>query len=168
MFAPRTRFTSRPHFFGLTLALAAQLFSACDNDSHPSDAGSSPSCADGPPTVIADLDTQSPAQLTGRQLLNRALGVHRVVLNRPTPLNLIHITPESLGVNGTIEIAHAGGAFRHIESIFQPCTTDSCATIGVICVNRIELDVIVRVRSDDGAFAEDWNALPSIQPILMR
>jgi hypothetical protein len=163
----------RAHRFLPALLLAPMLVIACVDDgldqessttSHNSNASGTSSEAPGmdtcvrEPTTFADLDAITPAGISGRAVLDRAVGTHRVLLTTDGPRSAITVAPESAQSLGTIEIAYTNQGTRHVVSKYVPCASSICLDIGVACIDTIEVDVEVAIRSDDGALNEKWPA----------
>lgn len=102
-------------------------------------------------TPLASLDEPSPAGFSGNDMLR--------LVERPFSAPLLwHSTVEDWGYSLTIapkadggeslevEIGHAGGAARYLD-------------VGSACPIRVELDVIVRLRTESGAFDEEVEAI---------
>lgn len=117
---------------------------------------SGPGCRD-QPTSIATLDEATPAGVTGRELLARALGEHPMTVAAPEEVaHQVEVTPQSVGATGAIDIRHAGGELRHVKSEEVPCTARECPSIAVYCIDRLELDVSVALSTSDGAFSDNF------------
>ena len=57
----------------------------------------------------------------------------------------------------TVTISYDGGEIRQIES--QPAEGENQNEIGFECLHRMEIDVSVGFSTEDGAFAETWQAV---------
>lgn len=67
------------------------------------------------------------------------------------------LSPSAHDNPGEIEVAYADGAVRFVKSEFVDCTPGvACSDIGVTCVDTIEVDLKLSMRSDNGVFAESW------------
>lgn len=119
-----------------------------------------PHCVD-QATVQPSLDSSPSPGINGHLILKRALGTHAVTI-RSQPKNEVSVvehTPNSDGVAAQLEVIYDGGEFRHLHSKLIDCTPGgSCAGVLVVCVDTLQVDVKLRLRSNDGAFAEEWPA----------
>ena len=109
-------------------------------------------------TSFSDLDAVTPAGVSGRDVLARALGIHPVILKVDSPRAFLTVLPDSAQGNGEIEITYADQGVRHLHQEVVECTASSCNDLGVICLDGVEVDVDVQVRSADGALQERWPA----------
>jgi hypothetical protein len=60
---------------------------------------------------------------------------------------------------GHLAIATCPTKARYITSspVYPPCNDEgACPDIGIVCNDRVEVDVNIELSSDDGAFLENW------------
>lgn len=118
-----------------------------------------PYCAE-EPKEIADLKTPvAPSGMTGEQFLARVVGSYPLVFkahDRGGDPQRVAFEPKSAGVKGSMVISYKGGKFRYVKSTEVPCEGAGCPDIGLMCENRFEAEVMVELRSEDGAFQERW------------
>jgi hypothetical protein len=107
---------------------------------------SGPSCED-TPTVVG-LDDLSPLEFSPQALVDLAVGV--------SDESFVWVRDDSVtGV--TVSIAHVGGEARFVESVaVYPDGDEPQPGIGIICDDRVELDVSVQFTTEDGAFDETF------------
>lgn len=128
------------------------LLPACDETGR--DAG--PYCTENK-TLIANLDAPLPDGSTARSALGSALGLHALRFEHEAHQNAVTtFSPNSNGVKGSVELRYNAGAIYYVDA--KPKKVSSGLALDQSCPNRVEIDVNVAFKSDDGAFAENWNA----------
>lgn len=106
-------------------------------------------CTDSP-TTLAGLDAALPQGGTVRELLRPSLGSHAFVIQRPkNEAKVATYEPNSHGVKGTLELSYSGGKVEYMESSAPKLPKDS-----QMCNDAVRVEVIGRLQSEDGAFAE--------------
>lgn len=79
------------------------------------------------------------------------------------PVARQQITPSANGIQGEVKVAYTNGAVRFVKSEFVDCTPGvACAELGVTCIDEIEIDMDVTMRSDNGVFAESLTGVLAI------
>lgn len=108
-------------------------------------------------TRITGLDAPLPDGSVARTAMGSALGLHALRFEHqevPNPVSTFR--PNSNGVQGSVELSYSNGAIYYVES--NPVKTPKGLMVDQHCPNRVEVDVAVAFKSDDGAFSEAWNA----------
>lgn len=136
------------------LLAAAPLFAliACDEASKLQE----PQCIESK-TQVASLDTLLPDGRLARNAIGSALGKHALRFEHqahPNPVSTFR--PNSNGIQGSVELIYNAGGIYYVDSK-APAIPEGLAT-DLGCPNRVEVEVAVAFKSDDGAFAEAWNA----------
>lgn len=77
--------------------------------------------------------------------------------NKSAAFVIQSIQPSANNEKGEIEVSYTEGPVRFIKNEYVGCDPNvACADIAVICVDSIEIDLQVSMRSDNGVFAESW------------
>lgn len=146
-----------PRFFLLaTATLFAMGASACRFGGSSNKQGDSPyeGCIENK-VAFSELDASLPDGRTARAVFAKALGNHPVSFEelKDSP-GTASFTPNSDGVHGSLELRHNSGKVYVVESKEDP---NFSGLFPPDCKNRIDLEVQVLLKSDDGAFAESWD-----------
>jgi hypothetical protein len=160
-------FGSRFRFHRSSPTIASLLFLVVAGACNETESSTTPENTDSPqeagprcvpePTQLVNLDATVSGGINGRMILERAQGLHAFTFALDTPRENVSVAPESLGVAGSMEISYQAGSVRHIASRREGCVPgQSCQEIVVTCTDTLEVDVMIRFRSDDGAFNENW------------
>ncbi len=123
------------------------LLAGCSRGADPDPVGELPYCEEeGTPL---GLEEASPLGFSGADLLSLAVGAHATTFDwaregvDDTPLTLV--------------LTSRDGA-RYIESTaVYPRGGGEQPAIGVVCENRLEVEVAVQLETGDGAFDESWD-----------
>lgn len=109
---------------------------------------------------LAGLDAPVPDGPTVRELVGKSLGTRGFTLQGPPNQKpLTTYTPNSDGVKGTLDLAYVSGKVRYIQATRPEIPKG--LQLDVYCPNRLEVDVTMKLRSEDGAFAEQVPAIIS-------
>ena len=143
------------------------LWSGCDTDSETNtetgtnaddtNLGSGPRC-EPIPTPLASLEAVTDTGLSGAQLLTRVQGQHSFQWQRDNTPSFIPYTlvPDTQLLDLSLDVRYEGGAIRHIRSQYVPCTSMICPDIAVYCVDSIELDTTLYLKSADSTINTAW------------
>ncbi len=104
--------------------------------------------------TIVGLDDATPVDLTGQELLDSAVGAYAGAMQwmQEGPVQF-EGDPGPTGLE--IEIAYQGGEARSIEGVLlTPCMHDGPCP----CPDSLEVDVQLRIDSEDGVFDEVFDA----------
>lgn len=141
-----------PLFLGLT---------SCDAVSPSSNHGDEEYACIETENELSGLDAPLPDGRSVRDLVGATLGTHRFVFTTPdTQKKVTTYTPQSNGVKGEMEIRFDVGKVRYIEA--KRPQIPKGLQLDVYCPNRLEVEVSMMLRSEDGAFAE------SVKGVLHR
>jgi len=118
-----------------------------------------PTC-DETPTTLASIDDVAPTGLTARELLDLAIGTHTYELRwhpsraqQPARIDTVPMVESS---PLTLTVAHHGGGIRHIDNQVVEPKRGNTVDLAVTCDPRLEVDVEVSLRTEDGALDEHW------------
>lgn len=106
-----------------------------------------PSCEE--EVTVLDPDEPSALQISGADALALAEGTHEDVLQWARD-----------GVDDTaltVTVAGTGVVRQVLSTAVYPEGTGDRPAIGVVCDDRLEIDVDVELQTDDGAFDESWS-----------
>lgn len=107
---------------------------------------------------LTGLDAPLPEGGTVRDRVGMALGTHAFVFRAPeNQKSVTTYTPDSNGVKGSLELAFGAGKIRYIEA--RKPQIPQGLMLALFCPNRLEVDVSMNLRSEDGAFAESFNTV---------
>ncbi len=127
------------------------ILPACDLIFGRNDASDGPYCED-TPTVLA-LDEVSELGFSGQDMLDLAEGTFTEDLR-------YQLDPPLADTIVAVDVAYDAGEVRfiHSEAVY-PETNGPTNDIGVVCWDRMEVDVDVSLYTDDTLFAEDWDGV---------
>lgn len=104
------------------------------------------------------LDAALPEGGTVRDRVGMTLGSHAFEFRVPENQKpATTYTPNSNGVKGRLELAFGAGKIRYIES--KKPQLPKGLMLALYCPNRMEVEVSMNLRSEDGAFAETLNTV---------
>lgn len=107
---------------------------------------------------LAGLDAPMPEGGTVRDRVGMALGTHAFTFRVPDKQKSVTTyTPDSNGVKGSVELSFGAGKIRYIEAK-KPQIPEGVG-LDLYCPNRLEVDVSLKFRSEDGAFAESFDTV---------
>lgn len=107
---------------------------------------------------LAGLDVTLPEGGTVRDRVGMALGTHAFVFRVPeNQKSVTTYTPDSNGVKGSLGFAFGAGKIRYIEA--KKPKIPKGLLLALFCPNRLEVDVSMNFRSEDGAFTESLNSI---------
>jgi hypothetical protein len=128
-------------------ALIPLMLLACfSDDEDTATVSSMPSCEE-TPTALA-LEEQTALGFSAGELLAMAEGL--------TETELLWAVDGTSALS--IEVSHQGGEARYITSVaVYPDDGGATPAIGVVCEDRVEIDVSVTFQTDEGTFNEAWD-----------
>lgn len=112
-------------------------------------------------TALGALTAKSPGGVEGTAFLARAGSAHKVRLSEDPAASRDDVKTSGVrpGATADLSIVPAGGDYQIVQSRVQECFGRACNPVGLVCLDRLELPVLVSLKSEDGVFNEDWNGL---------
>lgn len=108
--------------------------------------------------VLGPLSSISPGGISGQELLLRTGGTHRLRLHEDpgASRNDVITTRVNSESGTTLQILPSGADYQLIQSRVDECVGVNCNSVGLACLDRLELPVQVFLKSEDGVFNEHW------------
>lgn len=106
--------------------------------------------------LFSSVAATSPAKISGFDFLARGVGVHQVMIGDEMggSRNDVRTTPISGMTTATVEVRQHAADYTYVSSTLETCTGPGCNSVGLVCLDRLELSVSVGLQSADGRFNE--------------
>lgn len=111
--------------------------------------------------AFSSMAAMSPGKISGFDFLARGAGVHQVAIGDElgASRNDVLTTPIAGMTTATVEIRQEAADYSFVSSHIESCTGPGCNSLGLLCLDRLELSVSVRLQSADGRFNERWTGI---------
>lgn len=108
--------------------------------------------------TLEDLDAPTPAGVTAREVFKSAMGTFQFRLQKVDVQDPITtFSPDSDGVSASVSLEYKPDGLRFIESK-TPVIPEGIKA-SPHCPDVFSARVMIRFRSEDGAFADEWEAI---------